>query len=138
MSEKIIHQTIGLANDLLANTGESVLLHGDLHHFNILSVGDGERSEWKAIDPFGVIGEKEVEVGAFMRNPNLKLPLSTQQREALLHRIEIFHEELGFDRQRMLAWSAVYAGLSAWWTISVGADGWQLDSALARFFASYL
>ncbi len=51
---------------LLATMGEQVVLHGDLHHWNILS---SDRAAWLAIDPKGVIGEREYEIGAWMRNP---------------------------------------------------------------------
>ena len=40
------------------------LLHGDLHHGNILSCKEG----WKAIDPHGFIGERIVEAARFMEN----------------------------------------------------------------------
>ena len=42
------------------------LLHGDLHHDNVLY--DDERG-WIAIDPKGVVGEVEFEIGAALRNP---------------------------------------------------------------------
>lgn len=40
------------------------LLHGDLHHDNILSCADG----WKAIDPQGVVGPMVMECGRFIQN----------------------------------------------------------------------
>ena len=39
--------------EMLSSCETAVLLHGDLHHLNILSAGDG----WIAIDPKGVVGE---------------------------------------------------------------------------------
>lgn len=42
-----------------------VLLHGDLHHFNILQGSDGS---WKTIDPKGIMGVSYFECGAFMEN----------------------------------------------------------------------
>jgi len=42
------------------------LLHGDLQHFNVLF--DSDRG-WVGIDPKGVVGELEFEVGAALRNP---------------------------------------------------------------------
>ena len=42
------------------------LLHGDLQHYNILF--DTNRG-WLAIDPKGVVGEVEYEIGAVLRNP---------------------------------------------------------------------
>jgi streptomycin 6-kinase len=42
------------------------LLHGDLHHHNVLY--DATRG-WLAIDPKGVVGETEYELGTALRNP---------------------------------------------------------------------
>ena len=42
------------------------LLHGDLHHYNVLF--DTETG-WIVIDPWGAIGEIEFEIGAALRNP---------------------------------------------------------------------
>lgn len=138
LPRRIIERTGALFADLLASAGEPVLLHGDLHHFNILSVLEADQLGWRAIDPFGVIGERELDVGAFMRNPNLSLPLDASLRKKLLRRLDIFHEVLGFDRQRMIAWTAVYAAVSASWTMMDGMDGWQFDAALAEQFGELL
>jgi streptomycin 6-kinase len=45
--------------------GGQFLLHGDLHHDNILQAGDGA---WKIIDPQGVIGSRIFECGRFIQN----------------------------------------------------------------------
>ena len=42
-----------------------MLLHGDLHHENILLDASGN---WKAIDPQGRIGEQCLECGRFLLN----------------------------------------------------------------------
>ena len=52
--------------DLCATQRNPALLHGDLHHYNVLS--DRARG-WCAIDPKGVVGELEYELGAALRNP---------------------------------------------------------------------
>ena len=44
---------------------KKVLLHGDLHHWNILF---NENKEWKAIDPKGVIGISVMESARFLDN----------------------------------------------------------------------
>jgi streptomycin 6-kinase len=138
---KTIQRTQAWLADLLASSGEQVLLHGDLHHFNILSVqadvqaANQTEPSWLAIDPFGVVGEREVDVGGFMRNPYLEPPITPAMQRMLLRRFDLFQECLGLDRQRMIAWSAVYAAISAWWTLSDEADGWQLDAALTDWFA---
>ena len=52
--------------DLVRRSAMPALLHGDLHHYNVLS--DRARG-WCAIDPKGVVGELEYELGAALRNP---------------------------------------------------------------------
>ena len=54
-----------LFSELHTDSTEQVVLHGDLHHDNILS---GTREAWLAIDPKGVVGEPTYETGAFLRN----------------------------------------------------------------------
>jgi streptomycin 6-kinase len=49
----------------LVNSSENYLLHGDLHHENMLQDG---ASKWKVIDPQGVIGSPVFECGRFIEN----------------------------------------------------------------------
>ncbi|MEO6398864.1 MAG: aminoglycoside phosphotransferase family protein [Tepidiformaceae bacterium] len=98
---------------LLATSAAPVVLHGDLHHFNILSA---ERKPWLAIDPKGVVGEPAYEVGAFLRNPWPKLLSEVNPRAIVARRLDIFSVELGIDRQRLCGWAFAQAVLSAWWT----------------------
>lgn len=51
-----------LRDKLLASTEQKILLHGDLHHDNILK----HENEWLAIDPKGVIGYPINEVWAYV------------------------------------------------------------------------
>ena len=50
----LIKHAITISKELLSSLGELVLLHGDLHHDNILSAA---RSPYLIIDPKGIIGE---------------------------------------------------------------------------------
>ncbi len=93
-----------------------MLLHGDLHHDNILAA---ERAPWLALDPKGVAGEPAYEVGALMRNPR------PQPAEVLARRASILAEVLDIDRQRILGWSFAQAVLSAWWNIEDQGHGWE-------------
>ena len=86
-----------------------MLLHGDLHHYNILSA---ERAPWLAIDPKGVVGAPEFDVCAFLRNELLSQP---ESESVLARRIDQFAEELEFQRERAAAWGLVEATLSAAW-----------------------
>ncbi|MCP4419530.1 MAG: aminoglycoside/hydroxyurea antibiotic resistance kinase, partial [Chloroflexi bacterium] len=62
---KLVETAESLFVDLLASMNTPVLLHGDLHHFNILSSGAG----WLAIERKGISGEPAYVVGALLLNP---------------------------------------------------------------------
>jgi len=98
--------------ELITSSDDPVLLHGDLHHGNILS---SEREPWLAIDPKGVLGEPCYEVGAFIRNPMPGLLKKESPRGLLLQRVDQIVERLGFDRQRVIGWAFSQAILAAIW-----------------------
>jgi streptomycin 6-kinase len=100
--------------ELCDSMGEEVVLHGDLHHENILRAGDG----WLAIDPEGVIGEREYEAGAFLRNPLTVL----HDTRTLARRADQLAEALDLDGDRIRAWAWAQAHLAAAWSIENGED----------------
>lgn len=105
-----------LKNYLLETSPQEVFLHGDLHHDNILSHGDG----YVVIDPKGVIGDPAFEVAAFIRNPIPNL-LEAQNAVAIITtRIHAFAVNLEMDHQRITQWSYVQAVLSWVWNIEDG------------------
>jgi streptomycin 6-kinase len=93
------------------------LLHGDLQHYNVLR---DERRGWLAIDPKGVIGELEYEVGALLRNPRGDPELYTLP--AAERRLERFGAALGLDVERARAWAFAQAVLAAIWLIDDGRE----------------
>jgi streptomycin 6-kinase len=90
-----------------------LLLHGDLHHHNVLSSGRG----WLAIDPKGVIGPAGYEVGPFLVNPTPEFARRPDLPTLMERRVEILAEHLGLEQRAVRGWGLVYAVLSAWWTI---------------------
>ena len=110
-----------------------MLLHGDLHHGNILSA---ERQPWLALDPKGVVGEAEYEVGALLRNPMPQILDEAQPRQLLSRRVDQLAEELGFDRARLIGWGLAQAVLSAWWTYEDHGHGWEPGIACANHLAA--
>jgi streptomycin 6-kinase len=98
------------------------LLHGDLHHYNLLF--DSQRG-WLAIDPKGVIGEVEYEIGAIMRNP-FERPDLFLARSTIERRIEQLTARLNLNRERVVAWAFAQAVLSAIWQIE---DGFEIDGS---------
>lgn len=94
------------------------LLHGDLHHYNILSDSD---IGWVAIDPWGVSGEPEFEAGASLRNPISAL---LGDRRILERRLKTFETRLGLDAHRTLKWAFATTVLGILWPFE---DGVGLD-----------
>ncbi len=88
---------------------------------------------WLAIDPKGVVGEREYEVGALLRNCLLSSPLPER---ILARRVSQLAEELGFERERVLGWGLAQAVLSAWWIIEDGGQIWGEAIACAEVFVS--
>jgi len=105
---------------LCASQRKPRLLHGDLQHYNVLF--DAERG-WLAIDPKGVIGEVEYEIGAILRNPFERPDLFTS-RNSVETRIKQLTERLHLEYERVLAWGFAQAVLSAIWVVE---DGFKLD-----------
>ena len=92
------------------------LLHGDLHHDNLLF--DGRRG-WLAIDPKGVVGEPEFEAGALFRNP-WERPDLFRDPARIRARLACLGQALPLDLARVRSWAFVQAVLAAIWGIEDG------------------
>lgn len=119
-----------LFTELCASMAEPVLLHGDLHHENILAA---RRQPWLAIDPKGVIGEPAYETGALLRNQLFHLP---DPQRVTARRIDQLSGELGLDRERIRQWALAQAVLSAVWTAEDHGQGWEEAMACADLLAT--
>ena len=107
---------------LCASQQHTRLLHGDLQHYNILF--DADRG-WLAIDPKGVVGEVEYELGASLRNPGERPDLFASPA-IVERRVGMHAARLGIDADRTLRWAYAQAVLSAIWSVE---DGFPVDSA---------
>ncbi|MHA1564098.1 MAG: aminoglycoside phosphotransferase family protein [Alphaproteobacteria bacterium] len=96
---------------MLAEPFEPVVLHGDLHHFNILRNGD----DWLAIDPHGYIGPPIFEVGAMMKNPWPDILDDPDMTALMKRRITILADELGWSAANVTRSAFVYAVISMLW-----------------------
>ncbi len=106
------------AERLLADPRDEAILHGDLHHDNVLDFGP---AGWLAIDPKGLIGERGYDYANGFCNPWPEAAEAGrfESRLALTSRLS------GIEAGRLSAWVLAYAGLSAAWTLNSGlpADG---------------
>lgn len=129
---RISRQLVALARTTFAALAESQtstrLLHGDLQHSNVLF---DERRGWIVIDPKGVVGETEYEIGAALRNPR-EDPGSFTDPGAIERRVRRFVSELGVDRDRVVAWAFAQAVLSAIWSIEDRDPAHVIDATIAH------
>jgi streptomycin 6-kinase len=128
--QKLVERVEHSVKEFFIENHKPVLMHGDFHHFNILSSERG----WLVIDPKGVIGPACYEVGPLLINPwddLLKMPNYRQMTE---RRIDILHEHLGFERERIREWGLAHAILSAWWSIEDHGQ-WQFAAWFAEMIA---
>lgn len=118
--------------ELLNTSTDLFLLHGDLHHGNILY---SESSGWTAIDPKGLIGEREYDCIQFMLNEWEKwdVPL-----ELLRYRVRTLSSLLPLSYERLIQYGFCHSILSASWSVEDGVDGWKTGVTLARMFNELL
>ncbi len=102
-----------IAHDLLASPRSRSMLHGDLHHQNILR---DEEERWITIDPKGLIGERGYDIATWMMNP-WGAPRCDDYVDIANRRLDIFAEELGEDRDRLAQWAVFHAALSLCWSL---------------------
>ena len=120
LSLELVHEARSLYQNLTSTQGTTMLLHGDLQHYNVLF--DNERG-WVAIDPKGVVGELEYEVAPLLRNP-VENPDLFGNTATIIRRLEILTTLLPLNYTRTLRWSYAQAVLSAIWNIE---DGYQIE-----------
>jgi streptomycin 6-kinase len=131
LNERLVDRVEQSAKDFFAENHKPVLMHGDFHHFNILSSERG----WQVIDPKGVIGPAGYEVGPFLINPWGDLTNGINQRRMTQRRIDILHEQLGLERERIREWGLAHAILSAWWHIEDNTGGEEYAMNFAEMMA---
>jgi streptomycin 6-kinase len=109
----------GVFAELCESMTDVVMLHGDLHHDNVLRSG---YDNWLAIDPKGVVGEPAYETGALMRNPFPGLFDVAAPARVLRRRADQLSDLLDLDVARVRGWAYAQAVLSGVWAESDGED----------------
>lgn len=110
--KEMIEEALHIFTRLNASIDKQYLLHGDLHHYNILK----SEESWVAIDPKGLIGDREYEVVQYLLN---KLPENDLEK-ITEKRIDIFVEKLNLDKERVLLRAYSHAVLATCWTVEDG------------------
>ena len=112
--DPLLARAAGTARALLAEPQDVVVLHGDIHHGNVL---DGAERGWLAIDPKGLYGERTFDYANIFCNPDRATATAPGR---LARRIDLVSEAARLDRARLLKWVVAYAGLSAAWCLEDG------------------
>jgi streptomycin 6-kinase len=107
----MVERAAKLFDELCASAPGRVLLHGDLHHDNVLQAS---REPWLAIDSKGITGDPTFDCAAMLYNP---YPWIRDQdlRRIVPARIEQLADGFGFPIERVTAWGFVMAMLSEVW-----------------------
>ncbi|PZQ63658.1 MAG: hypothetical protein DI570_08235 [Phenylobacterium zucineum] len=114
-----------VASDLLDDPREEALLHGDIHHFNVLDFG---AAGWLAIDPWGFRGERAYDYANILRNPD---PARVTQPGRFDAGRALIAEHARLDPERLLRWIYAHAGLAAAWELADGHDPVRSMAVLA-------
>jgi streptomycin 6-kinase len=102
------------ARELLASSRDVGVLHGDIHHDNILDFGT---RGWLAIDPKSLIGERGFDYANIFCNPDRETATTPGR---FMRRVDVVSERAELDRTRLLKWILAWAGLSAAWFLGDG------------------
>ncbi|BBG04825.1 MULTISPECIES: aminoglycoside phosphotransferase family protein [Pseudonocardia] len=130
LPRELVEHAAALWRELCDSTPREVLLHGDLHHANVLAA---TREPWLAIDPHGRTGDPGYDCGQILYNPLDADPAELARRAPA--RVEQLADVLDLDQDRTLAWGFAVCVLSEVWCAQDGPiDGTAL--AVARALAS--
>lgn len=111
-------RALGLWRDLIVSSSAPCLLHGDLHHGNILADGEG----WRAIDPIGATGDALFDPASAVSEPVSFLAGFAHSSRLVDHRLGVLVERLSADRARLAAWAFAIAVLKTVWAIEDGRE----------------
>jgi streptomycin 6-kinase len=132
--DTLLARASGVADELLVGPQDEVVLHGDMHHENVLCFGN---RGWLAIDPKGLIGERGYDYANIFRNPDQQTALAPGRFDARLRQVSV---EAHLDPDRLLRWIIAHAALSSAWSMEDGdCPAWSLkvlEVALNRLDAS--
>lgn len=124
-----------LYRDLEKTKTGDMLLHGDLHHYNILY---DENHGWVAIDPKGVVGDPAYEAARFFRNPLPYFMDSRRPKKAIEARMRIFSEVMNQDPERLIGWAYVDNMFGACWDAEDSTADFEYSAAIAEILESLL
>lgn len=123
-----LRRAAGTARALLDDQHEVVVLHGDLHHANVLDFGDASAPRWRVIDPKSLRGDRAFDHANILCNPS---PGVATAPGRLARQVAVIAATAGIERRRMLRWVVAWTALSATWHLAAPtAEGGAFASAV--------
>ena len=110
--EGFLGRAAALARALLDDQREVVVLHGDIHHGNVLDFGDDAQARWRAIDPKFLVGDRAFDYANIVCNPSHTIATTPGR---LARQVSVICEVAQLARERLLRWIIAWTGLSATW-----------------------
>jgi streptomycin 6-kinase len=112
---RLVEQAVHLARDLVADPASTgVLVHGDLHHHNVLAA---DREPWLVIDPKAMSGDQHYEPAPMLWNCWEQVVASGDVRGGVRRRFHTLVDVAGLDEERARDWVVVRMVLNAHWAI---------------------
>ncbi|MDR7251095.1 streptomycin 6-kinase [Nocardioides sp. BE266] len=114
---RYVEQALSLGPDLLADDRPQVVVHGDLHYFNVMADAAGE---WLAIDPKPMAGDPHYEPAPMLWNrmDELSGPGAVGSvRDGLRRRFHALVDAAGLDEDRARDWVVVRMVINAGWSV---------------------
>jgi streptomycin 6-kinase len=126
----LVKKALASRNTLLTSLNREIILHGDLHHDNILQSGD----DWLMIDPKGVVGEIEFEVSAFDFISPTEFENHPAIKSLFESRVKQLSDTLNLNAQRVKDWVFVRLILFIAWHFEDKTNpDWSLNLVNALF-----
>lgn len=130
-----IPDALALLEHLESSAPQSVLLHGDLHHDNIVF---DQAQGWICIDPKGLIGDPAYEAARLLCNPLGEFGQRPMGAEMMTRRVETISTITGFERERVAAWGLLDCLSLASWSQVTGGEMTSHTLACADLLQSWI
>jgi streptomycin 6-kinase len=113
-----------VAAELFDDSRDPVVLHGDLHHGNVLDFG---ARGWLAIDPKGLLGEATFDYCNVLCNPSHERALVPGRLD---RQFEVVVDSTGLEPSRLARWLVAWCALASTW-FTLDDDPGHADSSAA-------
>jgi streptomycin 6-kinase len=101
----LVDEAVAFIRGAVAEPGDPVVLHQDLHGGNVLRSERG----WLAIDPKPLVGEREFDTASLLRDRRKELATDPEPSARVRRRLDLLSERLDLDRERVCGWALAHA-----------------------------